>query len=119
MPGIAIADPSVIASGQIISLRSFTTVRVGTLGVTLDPGKGHVFVHIDKTAQPVQVSSAHATPQYFDGTAWNTTGPTGVNVFFPNVAVGTTNVTMTGGAVGQATVPVEAGKITYLTLVGN
>jgi hypothetical protein len=119
VPGIAIADPAVIASGQIISLRAFTTVRAGTLGVTLDAGKGHVFVHVDKTAQPVQISSAHDTTQYFDGTAWNTTGPTGVNVFFPNIGPGTTSVTMTGGAIGEGSVPVEGGKITYLTLVGN
>jgi hypothetical protein len=119
VPGIAIADPAVIASGQIISLRSFTTVRAGTLGVALDAAKGHVFVHVDKTAQQVQLSAAHDTTQYFDGTSWNTTGPTGVNVFFPNVPAGTTSVTMSGGAVGEGTVPVEAGKITYLTLVGN
>jgi hypothetical protein len=119
MPGIAVADPAVIASGEIFSLRSFTTVRAGTLGVTLDGSKGHLFVHVDGTLRAVQISSAHDATQYFDGTAWNTTGPTAANVFFPNVDAGTTTVTMTGGGIGVGTFPIVAGKITYITLVGN
>lgn len=119
MPGIAIADAAVIASGQLFSMRDFTVARQPSLGVTLDGAKGHVFVHVDMTAQPVSITATHDTTQFFDGTAWNTTGPTAANVFFPNVPAGMTTVSMTGGAIGSGDVPVEAGKITYVTLVGN
>ena len=116
MAGLAIADPAVIATGQLISMRAFTDHRVPSLGVTLDPAKGHVFVHVDGTPGDVALSAAHDAAQFYDGTTWSMTGPA-ANVFFPNVATGTTSVTMTGGAIGTGSVPVEAGKITYVTLV--
>jgi hypothetical protein len=118
MPGLAMADPAVIATGEVVSMRDFTAERTATLGVTLDGAKGHVFVHVDKTAQPVTISSASDAAQAWSGTAW-AAGNQGINVFFPNAAVGNTTVSMTGGAVGTGSVPVEAGKITYVTLVGN
>jgi hypothetical protein len=118
MPGLTIADPAVIATGELFSLRDFTVARQATLGVTLDAAKGHVFVHVDKTAQPVSLSASSDPGQAWSGTAW-AAGTQGSNVFFSNVTAGTTTVSMTGGAVGTGSVPVEAGKITYLTLVGN
>lgn len=120
MPGLIVADPAVIAAGQLISLRNFTTNRVTTLGATLDPAKAHVFVHVALTPQPVSISNTAGTTLYYDGTQWSATGPVGINVFFANVDVGTgmTNVTMTGGAIGTGSVPLQAGKITYVTLVG-
>jgi hypothetical protein len=121
VPGIAVADPAVIATGQMLSTRDFTVARAATLGVTLDPAKGHVFVHVDGTQAPVSVSPAGDAPQRFDGSAWGP-GSTGVNVFFPNVPVGTPDVLLEGGGVsvtGGGSVPVEAGKITYVTLVGS
>jgi hypothetical protein len=102
MPGIIIADPAVIASGQLISARAFTTMRQSTLGVTLDPAKGHVFVHVDGSAT-ASISGTSDTPQMVGSG----------NTFFPNVPAGTTDVTTAG------TVPVEAGKITYVTIVGS
>jgi hypothetical protein len=117
MPGILVADLSVIATMEVISARDFTTTRAGSLGVTLDSAKGHVFVHVDKTQAAVAISAASDAAQKFDGTAWGA-GTTGVNVFFPNVAPATVMVTM-GTATGNGMVPVEAGKITYVTLVGS
>ena len=92
-------------------------MRQASLGVTLDAGKGHIFAHVDKTQAAVTISAASGTAQKYDGTAWSA-GTIGVNVFFPNVAPGMVMVTM-GSAIGNGTVPVEAGKITYVTLVGG
>ncbi|MGE5184240.1 MAG: hypothetical protein ACM31C_19360 [Acidobacteriota bacterium] len=120
MPGIAIADPAVIATGQLLSLRDFSVARAATIESnygTLDPSKGHVFVHVDGNQRSVSLSLASTVQLAWNGTTW-TTGDTGVNVFFMNVPVGTTTVMMTS-ATGTTTVPVEAGTITYVTLVGN
>ena len=117
LPGLLVADPAVIATMEIQSTRDFTTTRMGTLGVTLDAAKGHVFAHVDRTPATVTISTASDAAQKFDGTAWSA-GAQGVNVFFPNVGAGMVTVTM-GSAIGSGTVPVEAGKITYVTLVGG
>ena len=116
LPGIAVADPAVIATGQIISTRNFTAMAATTLGITPDAAKGHVFVHVDGTQSAVSGPAAGMTLSW-NGSAW-AAGSTGVNVFFANVAAGMTDVTM-AGATGNGTVPVEAGKITYVTLVGS
>jgi hypothetical protein len=120
MSGLTIADPAVLDAGQLLDYRNFTTNRQATLGVALDAAKAQVFVHVALTPQPVSISNASAATQYFDGTQWTTTGPLGVDVFFVNVDVGTgtTNVTMTGGAIGAGSIPLVANKITYVTLVG-
>lgn len=119
VPGIIVADPAVIATQEIQSARNFTMAELPSIGFTPDPAKAHVFVHVDMTMAAVTVTASHDSPQAFDGTAW-AAGMTGVNVFFPNVdpAGGSTMATM-GGAVGEGAVPLEAGKITYLTLVGQ
>ncbi|HUJ63217.1 MAG TPA: hypothetical protein VLX92_32185 [Kofleriaceae bacterium] len=118
MPGIAIADPAVIASGQLFSARAFTMNRQSTLGVILDPAKAHVFVHVDGTQAQVTIDATHDPAEAFDGTMWGS-GDTGVNVFFPNVdpSAGTATVAMTGATAGAGTVPVVAATITYVTLV--
>lgn len=117
MPGIAVADPAVIAAGQLQSARNFTVMRQATLGVTIDPTKGHVFAHVDGTPAPVSVSPANDAPQRWDGTAWGA-GAQGINVLFSNVTPGSANVLLEGvTATGGGSVPVEAGKITYVTLV--
>ncbi len=120
MPGIVIADPAVIATGQLLSLRDFSTTRAGTLESnygTFDPGKGHVFVHVDGNQRGVSLSLASTVQLAWNGTTW-ATGDTGVNVFFMNVPPGMTTVMM-DNAIGTTTVPVEAGTITYVTIVGN
>jgi hypothetical protein len=117
LPGVAVADPAVIATGQIISLRNFTAATATMLSITPDPAKGHVFVHVDGSPSAVAISTGSGLSLKYDGTSW-TAGTTGVNVFFANVDPGMTDVTM-GTATGNGTVPVEAGKITYVTLVGS
>jgi hypothetical protein len=117
MPALIVANPAVVASTQLISARGFTTMRQASLGVTLDAAKGHVFVHVDGTQHAVSVSTGSDAAQTWDGTTWGA-GAQGINVFFPNVPAGMTDVEMSG-AIGVGTVPVEAGKITYVTLVGS
>jgi len=116
VPGIMIADASVIASGQMISARSFT-VDAAT-GVGYDSSKAQVLVHVDGTPRAVSITGAHQPAQAFDGTTW-AAGDTGVNVYFPNLdpAGGTTTISTTGTALGTGTVPVAAGTFTYVTLV--
>jgi hypothetical protein len=119
MAGITIADPAVIATGQIISYRDFTTTVASTLNLTL--GDAQLFVHVDGTAAAITVSEATGTPMYFDGTTWSTMLPaTIVNVFYPNLdpTPGSVTVTMTG-ATGNGSVPIEANAVSYITVVGN
>jgi hypothetical protein len=117
LPGIIIADPAVVATAPIFSTRNFSAARVATLGFTPDAGKGHVFVHVDGTQGAVTISGTSDAAQKFDGSTWSA-GAQGVNVLFPNVPAGTTTVTM-GSALGNGSIPIEAGKITYVTLVGS
>jgi hypothetical protein len=120
MPGITIADPAVIATGQIISYRDFTTTVAATLNLTA--GDAQLFVHVDGTAAAITLSEASAgSAMYFDGTTWSTMMPaTIVNVFYPNLdpTPGSVTVTMTG-ATGNGSVPIAANAISYITVVGN
>ena len=116
VPGILIADASVIASGQMYSARSFTVDKAPTVGY--DSSKAQVLVHVDGTPRAVSITGNHQPAEAFDGTTW-AAGDTGVNVYFPNVdpAPGTTTVSTTGSALGTGTVPIAAGTFTYVTIV--
>jgi hypothetical protein len=116
MPGITMADPGVIASGMLISMRNFTVARAPSV-LTPNPADAHVFVHVDGPQAAVSLSGTSGAPQAFDGTTW-APGATGVNVFFPNVQItGSVSVSMTGATAGAGPVLLEAGHITYVTLV--
>jgi len=118
-PGIVLADPAVIATQAIQEARNYTTEELPSLGFTPNATKANVFVHVEGTKTAVTIAASHDPAQAFDGMHW-AVGGTGEDVFFPNVdpTAGSTMVTM-GGATGEASVPLEAGKITYLTLVGH
>jgi len=106
--------------------RSISTTRVtnfySQVGAAYDATKGALLVHVVGPAQIVNIGAAHDTAEYFDGTLWQaqstTPGSTVKEVFFPNVAVGTTAVTSgLSGTIGLDTnVPIEANKITYVTI---
>ena len=121
IPGIAVANQATINTGKLFSARAITTQRVATFypqfGLTYDPAKAGVFVHVEGTPQAVAITAAHGTALSYDGTTW-TAGATGKNVFFPNVDVagGMTGVTA-GSAVGASTVVIAANTVTYLTVV--
>jgi hypothetical protein len=126
IPGTMIATKAAIETGDLFSTRAITTAELPTfftaqgLG-TFDPTKAHVFIHEEGTTpRSVSITPAHGTAQAFDGTTW-AAGTTGVNVYFPNVdvTVATTDVTVTGGAIGTTTIPLVAGTFTYLTVIAN
>ena len=121
LPGIIMTGSAVIDSGQTVSYRMIGMNRIqplfSGLGVTLDAGKAIVFAHVAGTQKPVTSSAAHDTALAWSGTAW-AAGAIGVDVVFPNTAVGTTMVDA-GGALGAGTVPTVAGTFTYVTLVAN
>ena len=121
LPGIAVATKAVILGGGFWSGRNFTTAREASLGVTLDPTKAHVFVHVaGATPRAVALAAAHGPTQAVVATTW-AAGDTGHEVFFPNVDVGngTTMLSVTGGAIGTGSIPVAAGKITNVTVISN
>jgi hypothetical protein len=106
-----------------MSMRMIGMNRIGPfftgLGVTYDPAKAIVFVHVEGSANPVTSSAAHDTAIAWSGTAW-AAGTIGIDVVFPNTAVGTSAIDFSGvTATGATTVPTVAGTITYVTLVGN
>lgn len=122
MAGIAVANKSVILAGGFFSIRTFTTARRTTFfqaaGLTFDPAKAQVFVHVDGTPRAVSIAAAHDAPQAVSGTTWGP-GDTGHDVFFPNVdpGGGTAMLAVAGGAIGTGSIPLAAGKFTYLTVL--
>ncbi|MDB4955401.1 MAG: hypothetical protein JWO36_2970 [Myxococcales bacterium] len=123
IPGIAIANQAVINTGKLFSARAITMQRLAPFysqfGLTYDAAKAGVFVHVEGTPHPVTLSASHDAPVSYDGTTW-TAGSTGLNVFFPNVVVGTgTTMVTASGAIGEGSVPIAANTFTYVTLVGN
>ncbi len=118
---IDFANPAVIHAGGFYSGRNFTVNRQATLGVTLDPAKAHVFVHVDRGSRTIALAAGHGATQAVIDAAW-AAGDTGHEVFFPNVDVGngTTALSVTGGAaVGAGDIPLVANKITNVTLLAH
>jgi hypothetical protein len=121
IPGIAIANQQVIATGKTFSARMITMGRLMQFFTGYDPAKATVFVHVEGTQHPVTSSATHDTPLVFDGATWGP-GNSGANIVFPgtDVAGGTTTIGVTGGsAIGTGAVPVAANTFTYVTIVGN
>ncbi|MBS1124051.1 MAG: hypothetical protein H6Q90_6279 [Deltaproteobacteria bacterium] len=124
LPAIAVVNKAVILAGALWSGRNFTIDRQQSLfqaaGLTFDPAKAQVFVHLEGPQRPIAITAAHGTTQAMTATAW-AAGDTGHEVFFPNVDVGgqTTMLTVTGGALGTGPIPLAAGKITTVTLIAN
>jgi hypothetical protein len=118
VPGILVANQAVIASGAVVSARSFTMARAPAFA--FDSAKAQVFVHVDGTPRAVSITGTHDAAQAFDDSTW-AAGSTGANVFFPNVdpTPGATSVDVAGGATGTGSVPISAGTFTYLTVVAN
>ena len=120
IPTILFAQKTVIQTGGFFSARAFTTGRAATLGVTLDPAKAHVFVHVDGTERTVSLAAPHGAAQAIRGTTgadW-AAGALGTDVFFPNVDVGagTTMLTTDPGSIGTGAVPLVAGTLTNVSL---
>jgi len=124
VPGIAVANTAVILAGGLFHGSNFTTVRQPSFfqdaGLTFDPAKAQVFVHVDGTARAVSIAAAHDAAQAIVATTW-AAGDTGHDVFFPNVDVGggTTMLTVSGGAIGTGDIPLVAGKMTNVHVIAN
>jgi hypothetical protein len=115
LPAIAVASKAVIQAGGFWSGRAFVTARQ-----TIDPSKAQVFVHIDGTPREVSIAASHGATQALTNGTW-AAGTSGSDVFFPDVdpATGTTTVTTTGNAIGTGSIPLEAGKLTELSIITN
>jgi hypothetical protein len=126
LPGIAIAHADAITAGVLWSTRSFrvaagTTFLAG-FGVTFDPTKAQVFVHVDGTPRAVSISSTHATAlAYTKATSSWAPSDTGYYVYFPNVdpTAGTDTIVVTGGAIGVGAIPLVAGTFSYASVIAN
>ena len=120
LPAIAVANPATIRAGGFWSGRMITMQRLATLVPDFDAAKAHVMVHVDGTKRAVAILATHGTTQAFSGTAW-AAGETGSDVLFPNVDVanGSTMLTVVGGAVGTGPIPLQAGKLTLVTVLAK
>lgn len=121
LPGIIITGNGQLDSGKDVSFRMIGMNRIPTwfsqFGLTYDPAKAIVFVHVEGTQVPVKSSAASDTPIANTEATW-AAGTTGQNVVFPNSAVGTSMISLDGvTALNAQTVPTVAGTITYITLV--
>jgi hypothetical protein len=121
---VAIVPDAVLAAGGFFSVRAMVQSRMDSMatqiGAPFDQGAGQLYVHVDGAPRQVSISAGHAAIQRFDGASW-AAGDTGSDVFFPNVALGASPVTVSvaGGAVGTGSFTLEAGKMTYLTVVAR
>jgi hypothetical protein len=77
-------------------------------------------VHVDGQQRAVAILATHGTAQAYSGTAW-AAGEMGSDVFFPNVDVanGSTMLTVVGGAIGTGPIPLQAGKLTMVTVLAK
>lgn len=109
-----------------ITLRTWTAARASSfytsLGLTYDPAKAHVFiVQVADGAEMTLGGASAGAPQWGTDVAatgavtWTPTNSMGGRYkLFPNVDPTTGTVTLDGDYSGQHTVPVVAGKITFV-----
>ncbi len=101
-----------------VSMRTMTPTRAADFGY--DATKAQIFVHMTGVGEPVTVVAPHAAGFHLVGSGW-VAGETGTDVYIPNVEVGsgTTMVRLAGSSGLPPTVPLVAGKFTYLTADTN
>ena len=82
--------------------------------------KAFVMVHVDGNQRAIALIAGHGTAQAFNGSTW-AAGEQGTDVFFPNVDLGSGSTTLTavGGAIGTGSIPLQAGKLTLVTLLAK
>jgi hypothetical protein len=110
--GTVVVDKATIQSGAMQSYRSFTTTRAADFGFSA--AMAHVYVHVASSAKEVTLGEAAGVTKHFDGTTW-VDGNTGTDVYFGNVDPQATT-TVTVGGTDAGTIPLAAGKFTYLTV---
>jgi hypothetical protein len=120
LPAIAVGSTATIQAGGFFSGRMITMQRLATLAPGADMAKAFVMVHVDGNPRAVAIIAGHGEAQAFNGTAW-AAGESGSAVFFPNVDIGTgtTTLTVVGGAIGTGPIPLQAGKLTLVTVLAK
>lgn len=122
-PAIYLADPAVFAPPGLFffQVKGIHSAELGpflqSLGVTLDPARGHALVQQQGTARALALTgggTGFAVDDSEDLT-WSA-GTTGGLVLFANVMPGTATLSTTGAIVGQTALPIEAGKLTITTI---
>lgn len=120
LQGIAVANSATILAGGFWSGRMITMQRLATLVPNVDATKAHVMVHVDGKQRGVAILATHGPSQAYSGTAW-AAGEVGTDVLFPNVDVasGSTTLTVVGGAIGTGQIPLQAGRLTLVTVLAK
>jgi len=128
-PGVLVAQQAVIDGGAMFSARAMTSARMATMftaiGQPYNAGQGQLVIHVTGTPRAVSLSTVnHSAAQQFNGSAWEPvlgSAAPGTDVFFPNVDVsgGPVTVSVAGGAIGASAVTLQAGVLTYLTVIAN
>ncbi len=125
LPTFLYANKAVIKGGGFFSARSLTMARQTSfftlIGQTFDATRAQVVVHVNGvTPRAVTLSGDHGAPWAANGTTW-AAGDTGIDVFFPNVAVGSgkAKLSIAGGGLGEGDIPLVAGTITNVALIAN
>ena len=124
---VAIASDAVLAAGGELTARAMTQQQEDAMfaqvGQPYAAGQAQLVIHVEGTVHAVSISAAHAAAQQFTGSTWqaasDANAPVGSDVFFPNVAPGSVAITMQSDATGQATVTLEADRVTYVDLIGH
>jgi hypothetical protein len=106
--------------GRPLSFRGLTQARASAL-YTFDASRGHVLVFLAGDRSSLTLSGAHGPPLAGNGDdaagayTW-TPGDVGRYVLFPNVAVTSPTVTLTGDISGPHVIPVAAGTLTLVAI---
>lgn len=121
MPVVVYADHGVIRAGGFYSARAMTMARQASffqeIQQTMDPTRGHVFVHVNGMKLPkITLAADHGPTQATTPTGW-AAGESGTDLFFPNVAVGNAKLQIAGGGTGETEIPVIAGTITNVAVI--
>lgn len=114
MSGIAVLAKPALTAGATWSGRAFVTGRQA-----VDATKAHVLVHVIGTPRAVSIGAAHGEAQARVNDMWSV-GNVSNDVFFPDVdPSGGTTTLVAGTIVGAVPVPLVAGKLTSITVLGR
>lgn len=124
---VAIATDAVLVAGGELTARAMTQQQEDAMfaqvGQPYAAAQGQLVVHVEGTVHAVSISAAHAPAQQFTGSTWqaasDANAPVGSDVWFPNVAPGTVEITAQGDVTGTTTVSLEADRFTYVDLIGR
>lgn len=120
---IYLADPAVFAPPGVFffQVKGIRSAELGpflqSLGVTLDPARGHALIQQQGTARALALTGGGTGFAVDDSEdlSW-AAGTTGGLVLFANVSPGTATLSTTGAIVGPTALPIEAGKFTITTI---